>query len=163
VVVASIQDVALAPRVQSRRTMRTSRIVVIGVAGAGLVLFVLAMTGRLPPAVNGWSTLASAWSAPSSDAGPSDGGADAAVKWQAAPLSSAQLSAPLYHATFIAACGAPADMKVVISTSVKMGRAVDVHVTTDPHDSTVEACIDRATRDLRWDASRKTDHVTVRY
>jgi hypothetical protein len=143
--------------------MRAGRIVVVAVAGVGLVALGLAMSGKLPPAPNGWSALASAWTEAPGDAGPPDGGLDAAVKWQAAALSSAQLSAPLYHATFIAACGAPADMKVVISASVKMGRAVDVHVTTDPHDPTIEACIDRATRDLHWDASRKTDRVTVRY
>lgn len=149
--------------------MRAGRIVVALLAAALVVFLGLAMTGKLPSAVKDWSTLASAWSArsPSApapvDAGPGDGGAEAAVKWQAAPLSSSQLSAPLYHVTFLAECGAPPDMKVVIKAAVRMGRALEVHVTTEPPAPTVAACIERATRGLQWDASRKTDHVTVRY
>ena len=143
--------------------MRAGRIVFALIVGAVVVLFGLAMTGKLPSAVKGWSTLASAWTASSGDAGPWDGGADAAAKPQAASLSSAQLSAPLFHNTIIAACGAPADMRVVMKVAVKMGRAVDVQATTDPPDPTIEACIELAMRDLRWDASRKTDHLTVRY
>jgi hypothetical protein len=54
-------------------------------------------------------------------------------------------------------------MRVVIKAAVKMGRAIDVQVTTDPPDPTIEVCIEQATRNLHWDASRKTDHLTVRY
>jgi hypothetical protein len=54
-------------------------------------------------------------------------------------------------------------MKVVVKLAVRMGRAVDVDVTTDPPDPAVAACIDHAVRDLRWDSSPRTDHVTVRY
>jgi hypothetical protein len=143
--------------------MRAGRIVVVVVAGGLLAVGGLVMTGHLPSAEQRLRAMASAWTASSGDAGPFDAGTDAAVKVQAAPLSSAQLSAPLYHATFIAGCGAPADMKVVLRATVKMGRAVDVHATTDPPDPTIELCIETAARDLRWDASRKTDHVTVRY
>jgi hypothetical protein len=144
--------------------MRAGRIILSVIAAVLLVGTALALTGNLPPAVKDWSTLASAWTASSSDAGPLvDGGVDAAVKAQAAGLSSAQLSAPLYHVPFISACGAPADMRVVIKAAVKMGRAVDVQVTTDPPDPAIELCIEAAIRDLRWDPSRKTDHLTVRY
>jgi hypothetical protein len=143
--------------------MRAGRIVVAIIAVALIVLTVLSMTGKLPWAEHELSALASAWTAPSGDAGPVDAGGDVVVKAQAASLSSAQLSAPLYHVTFIASCGAPPEMRVVIKATVKMGRATDVQVTTDPPDPTIEACIENATRDLRWDASRKTDHVMVRY
>jgi hypothetical protein len=54
-------------------------------------------------------------------------------------------------------------MKVVLKVAVKMGRAVDVTVTTTPPDPMIAACIDKAARDLQWDVSRKTDHVTVTY
>ena len=147
--------------------MRPGRILVALILAALVVLVGLAMTGRLPSAVKDVTALASAWTVPASDAGLTtgltDGGVDAAVKAQTAGLSSAQLSAPLYHNTIIAGCGAPADMKVVIKATVKMGRAVDVQVKTDPPDPGIEVCIETATRDLRWDASKKTDHVTVRY
>jgi hypothetical protein len=143
--------------------MRAGPIVVLVVAAAVVGGGALVATGHLPQVERQWGTLASAWTAGPGDAGPADAGADAAVKAQAAPLSSAQLSAPLYHATFIAGCGAPADMKVVLTATVKLGRAVDVKATTDPPDPTIEVCIENAARDLRWDASKKTDKVTVRY
>jgi hypothetical protein len=143
--------------------MSAGRIVVLVVVAAVLVGVGLVMTGHAPGVEKELTTLASSWTAASGDAGPADAGADAAVKAQAAPLSSAQLSAPLYHATFIAGCGAPADMKVVLTATVKLGRAVDVKATTDPPDPTIEVCIENAARDLRWDASKRTDKVTVRY
>jgi hypothetical protein len=82
---------------------------------------------------------------------------------QTGPLSSAQLGAPLVRGGWVSACGAPDTMKVVVKLDVRMGRAVKVDVKTDPTDPTVAACIDRAARDLRWDVSPKTDHVTVSY
>jgi hypothetical protein len=54
-------------------------------------------------------------------------------------------------------------MKVVVKLDVKMGRAAEVEVSTDPPDPRVTACVVRAARDLRWDVSPRTDHVTVRY
>jgi len=82
---------------------------------------------------------------------------------QTAPLSSAQLGAPLVHGAFVTACGAPDDMKVVIKADVRYGRALNVTVTTTPTNLMVSSCIERATRDLQWDVSPKTGHVTVRY
>jgi hypothetical protein len=82
---------------------------------------------------------------------------------QATPLSSAQLGAPLVHGTFVTACGAPDDMKVVVKVAVKMGRATDVDVRTDPFDPVVTRCIEKAVGDLQWDVSKKTEHLTVRY
>jgi len=109
--------------------MRAGRIVVAVIVVAAVVVVALAMSGKLPSAMNDLGTLASAWTASSSDAGPADGGADAGRKPQAAGLSSAQLSAPLYHNASIATCGAPPDMRVVIKAAVQMGRAIDVQVT----------------------------------
>jgi hypothetical protein len=54
-------------------------------------------------------------------------------------------------------------MKVVVKATVKMGRAIDVTVRTDPPNSAVASCVERATRDMQWDVSPKTDHVTVTY
>ncbi len=142
--------------------MSAGRIVFVVVAAGVLVATGLVMTGHLPGVERQLTTLASSWTA-ASDAGPGDAGADAAVKVQAGPLSSAQLSAPLYHATFIAGCGAPPNMKVALTATVKLGRAVEVKATTDPPDPTIEVCIENAARDLRWDASKRTDKVTVRY
>jgi hypothetical protein len=38
-----------------------------------------------------------------------------------------------------------------------------VDVQTDPADPVVTACVEQAARNLQWDVSPKTDHVTVRY
>jgi hypothetical protein len=132
-----------------------------------------AATGRFPLLSDAWSSLSSLVASPASssssagDRGDADAGTlpgDAgAVRRQTAPLSSAQLGAPLVHGTFVNACGAPETMKVVVKVDVKMGRAVGVDVKTDPADPAVSACIDRAIRDLRWDVSPKTGHATVTY
>jgi hypothetical protein len=158
---------------------RTGRIVV------ALTLLVVAAaaaaataTGRLPLLRRTWSTVASAVGSvvapPAPSAAPSasaaDGGGvapDAASEGlprrQAAPLSSAQLGAPLVHGGFVTACGAPDDMKVVIKADVRLGRAINVAVKTDPPNLMIASCIERATRDLQWDVSPKVGHVTVRY
>jgi hypothetical protein len=161
---------------------RTGRIIVFAmVILAGVALAGSAATGKLSPLAREWesvasSVAASAWLTlappPASTMTRTEGAsarvadaADAAatVHRQTAPLSSAQLGAPLVHGTFVSACGAPDDMKVVVDATVKMGRAVHVTATTQPPDPAIASCIERATRDLNWDISPKTDHVTVRY
>ena len=144
--------------------MRAGRVLFVVVLAALAVYGVLAFTGKLPPELQSMGALASAWTAASSDAGPAtEGGVDAAVKARAAPLSSAQLTAPFFHNTFIATCGAPPEMKVTITVTVKAGRAVDVLAKTDPPDPGIAVCIENATKELRWDASRRTGKVTVTY
>jgi|ERR1700722_16988722 hypothetical protein len=143
--------------------MRASRIVLAVLAVALLAGGGLAMTGHLPWATGPLTAAASAWLAPSADAGPTDAAPDVAVKVQAKPLSSAQLTAPLYHVTFLADCGATPEMKVVLKATVKLGRAVEVHATADPRNPVIEGCIERAVSALQWDASRRTETVTVRY
>jgi len=98
---------------------------------------------------------------PSADAGAKDAGV--IVHRQAAPLSSAQLGAPLVHGKFVSACGAPDDMKVVVHLDVKKGRASKIAVKTEPASSAVASCIERAIRDLQWDVSPQVGHVTVTY
>jgi hypothetical protein len=154
---------------------RTGRIVVgtIVVLGAMVVVGSVA-TGKLSLLTQAWGTFSDSVAASlSSDPAPSSRTADAdaprrvdaaaTVHRQTAPLSSAQLGAPLVHGTFVSACGAPDDMKVVVDVTVKMGRAVQVTVKTQPPNPTVASCVDRATRDLQWDVSPKTDHATVTY
>lgn len=151
--------------------MRRSGIIIAAVVVlASIVLVVSAATNRLPLVTRELESLASsvaAWASsslnpPSPSAVPSaDGGAT--IRRQTAPLSSAQLGAPLVHGTFVSACGAPDDMKIVVNIAVKMGRAVSVAVTTQPPNPAVAECIERSTRDLQWDVSPKTDHVTVTY
>ncbi len=64
---------------------------------------------------------------------------------------------------FVSACGAPDDMKVTMKMSVKMGHAADVTAQTYPPNPVVESCLERKARELQWDISPKTDHVTVTY
>jgi hypothetical protein len=78
-------------------------------------------------------------------------------------LTNAQLSGPLRNASFVPACGAPDDMKVVVRVAVRMGAPIGVTVTTNPPSNGVAACIDRAVRGLRWPANAKTDFVTTSY
>ncbi len=82
---------------------------------------------------------------------------------QTAPLSSAQLGAPLVHGRFVSECGAPDDMKVSVKVTVKMGHAVAVAVTTDPANTAVASCVEKATREKQWDVSPKTQYATVTY
>ncbi len=156
-------------RRRSSRALIASLLVLSGIAAAaGWVL----RSGRLPPqATQTWNALVSSAAASLSslaapvepDAGglPPDSGAP--VRRQAGPLSSAQLGAPLVHGTFVTACGAPDDLKIVVDVTVKMGRATHVAVKTRPPNPAVAACIERAARELQWDVSPKTDHVTVTY
>jgi hypothetical protein len=156
---------------------RTGRIIIAAmVVLAGVAVVGSAATGRLALLTRTWapvasSLAASAWFtlAPAPQAADANApGTDAAdagptVHRQTAPLSSAQLGTPLVHGTFVSACGAPDDMKVVVDVTVKMGRATHVTATTQPSNPTVASCIERATRNLYWDISPKTDHVTVTY
>jgi hypothetical protein len=152
-------------------TILVLAIVVLGGAAVGA-----AATGRFPLLQRTWGTVASvvssavaAPSSSSSSAPLADDAADAGTEAsamphrQTAPLSSAQLGAPLVHGTFVTECGAPENMKVVVKADVRLGRALNVTVKTDPPNLAVSSCIERATRDLQWDVSPKTGHVTVRY
>jgi hypothetical protein len=82
---------------------------------------------------------------------------------QVRPLSSAQLGAPLEHETFVAGCGAPDDMKIVVKVTVKSGRAIDAEAKATPPNPVIEGCVEKAVRDLRWDVSPSIQHLTVRY
>lgn len=148
-------------------------VVVVGAAAAASWVW----RGRSSPLSRDWGSVTSLIPSslahgPAGSIGPPSASADAmalavdagsVVHRQAAPLSSAQLGAPLVHGTFVAACGAPDDMKVVVHLDVKKGHAYGVSVKTRPPNSTVASCIERAVRDLKWDISPQVGHVTVTY
>jgi hypothetical protein len=151
-------------------------LVVVALAAAGVAW--LATTGRLPfvkralaPIASAVAPVASALGAgtwipgPAASAPPDAGVPEARPKptRQTAPLSSAQLGAPLVHGSFIAACGAPDDMKVTVDLSVHKGRAEKVAVKTAPPSPTVAACIEHAVRGLEWDVSPHPGRLTVTY
>ena len=54
-------------------------------------------------------------------------------------------------------------MKVVVKVAVKTGRAVGVSATTDPANPAVASCVEKALREMQWDVSPKTQHLTVTY
>jgi hypothetical protein len=121
-----------------------------------------AATGKLSPWLDpALQALSSGAPADAGDAAAADGGI--AQHKQVAPLTSAQLGAPLVRGTFVTACGAPSTMKVVVKVTVQKGRAVATDVTTDPLDTTISRCIDDAISQLRWDVSPKAQQLTVRY
>lgn len=141
-------------------------IAVAALAVAAGIALLLASLGKLPTsAKSAWQAVASAVTPAASSVPDGDAGPDAAFvpRRQAAPLSSAQLGAPLVNGHFVTACGAPDTMKVAVKADVRMGRATSVKVTTDPPDPAVAACVEKFVRDQRWDISPKTGHMTVRY
>jgi hypothetical protein len=158
---------------------RTGRLILVAVLVLGGLAVGLAATGRAPAVKRAWETTASsaaslassaasvveAYASPSSEGDGGAAGSDAAAMphRQSGPLSNAQLGAPLVHGTFVSACGAPDDMKVTVTVTVKFGRAVSVTVKTTPPDPAVASCIERAAREMQWDVSPRTDHVTVNY
>jgi hypothetical protein len=151
------------PRRSAVRTVVASILVLVTVAlGMGWAtggLPLLEQTGR---ALSFWL---SAWLPPPGTTGTRTAASDAGVPVhrQATPLSNTQLGAPLVHGAFVTACGAPDNMKVVVTLAVRMGHAVDVTVKTRPPDPVVVSCVEHATRDLQWDISPKTGRVTVTY
>jgi hypothetical protein len=156
---------------QTRHAVLT--LLALAAAGAGVLALLGsrgALNGPLGDAYDTVASLAASASDPfpaprTAAAGPDagDGGSASARKTQAAPLSSAQLGAPLVHGKFVTDCGAPDDMKVVVKVTVKMGRAVDVDVTTDPANAGVASCVEKATREKQWDVSPKKQRATVTY
>jgi hypothetical protein len=76
-------------------------------------------------------------------------------------LTDAQLSAPLGNV--LSGCGVPDNMRVTVSVAVKLGRAAGVTVVTDPPNSSVAFCVDRAVRRLRWPTSPKLDSLVTRF
>jgi hypothetical protein len=146
-------------------------LVVVGVA----MLAFLGSRGTLPPPLSdAFGTIAALASSASdsfsasradSDGADAGDGGSAVLRHttQAAPLSSAQLGAPLVHGKFVTDCGAPDDMKILVKVTVKMGRAIAVAATTDPANAAVADCVEKATRRMQWDVSPKTQHATVTY
>jgi hypothetical protein len=78
-------------------------------------------------------------------------------------LNDSQLAGPMRNASFLNSCGAPNSMKVTVRVAIKMGRAVGVSVYTNPPNSGVAACVDRAVRGLSWPANGKMDSFTTTY
>jgi hypothetical protein len=157
--------------------MRTRSVVLLvlslGLLGVGALSY-FGSRGKLPPSlVPAYGTVAAIASSASQvfsaaplapdvpEAGPPPAPAHRVT--QAAPLSSAQLSAPLVHGRFVSDCGAPETMKVVVKVTVKKGRAVAASATTTPPDATVGACVEKAIRAMPWDISPATQHLTVTY
>lgn len=143
----------------------------VGVVVTVAIVAVLSARGKLPPQVSKLIQFADGGLSLGLDDQAPDAASsgDAWVpplpygKPQTAPLSSAQLGAPLVHGSFVTACGAPETMKVKAKVTVKMGRAVAVVVKTDPPDKTIASCVNHAIRDLTWDPSVRSGTVTVTY
>ena len=163
---------------RSRRPTRRVGLVVVAIVvigGVGVAGW-LAKTGKSPALSQALQAVSSAVGVPSGsaedgaggDGGGGDASADAGAaaaprKRQAGPLSSAQLGAPLVNGHFVTACGAPDTMKVTVKATVKWGKAVAVDVQTDPPDPGVRTCVEKFTREQKWDVSPKANTVTVRY
>jgi hypothetical protein len=145
----------------------------VSVAGGFFAFMYLGSHRRLPPSLAGaYGQVATLASSAATSLAPPEPTASAAVAdaeappprvHQTAPLSSAQLSAPLVHGRFVTECGAPDDMKVVVKVTVRKGRAVAVDVTTKPPNAAVTSCVKAATKAKEWDVSPSTQHATATY
>jgi len=154
---------------QARRAIMT--VVVLSVLGVSALAY-LGEKGELPPPlVPAYGFLASLVASASEAISPApaisgdraDAGPASARKKQTAPLSSGQLGAPLVNGKFVTECGAPDGMKVVVKVTVKMGRATEAAATTDPQNGAVATCVEKATREMQWDISPRTQRATVTY
>jgi hypothetical protein len=52
---------------------------------------------------------------------------------------------------------------VTVRVAIRMGRAVGVSVYTNPPNTGIAACVDRAVRNLAWPANAKMDSLTTTY
>ena len=80
-----------------------------------------------------------------------------------APLTDAELVAPMRDATFVSRCGAPASMKVTVRIAVRDGRAYGVSIYANPPDPDVARCIAQAVRKLVWASTPHRDFFTTTY
>ena len=74
-------------------------------------------------------------------------------------LTREQLGAPMANSMFFAGCGLASSANADICVAVKQGKPLGVSVAITPADNKTAACIDRATRKLRFPASDQLDVV----
>jgi hypothetical protein len=74
-------------------------------------------------------------------------------------LTNAQLGAPMASSGFFSGCPLPGSANADICVAVKQGKPLGVSVKITPGNNKVAACIDRATRKLRFPSSDKLDVV----
>jgi hypothetical protein len=74
-------------------------------------------------------------------------------------LTDKQLGAPLESGGFMAGCGLAQSANADICVAVKQGKPLGVSVKVTPKNNRVAACIDRATRRVRFPSSDKLDTV----
>lgn len=74
-------------------------------------------------------------------------------------LTDAQLGAPLASGQFLSGCGLAGSANADLCVAVKQGRPLGVSVKVTPKNNQIAACIDRATRRVKFPASEKLDVV----
>jgi hypothetical protein len=74
-------------------------------------------------------------------------------------LTNAQLGAPMADSRFFSGCPLASSASADICVAVKQGKPLGVSVNITPLNNKTAACIDRATRKLRFPASEKLDVV----
>ena len=74
-------------------------------------------------------------------------------------LTREQLGAPMAQSGFFSSCGLGSSANADICVAVKQGKPLGVSVSVTPADNRVAACIDRATRSLKFPTSDKLDVV----
>lgn len=78
-------------------------------------------------------------------------------------LSNTELSAPMQSGAFLATCNAPDAMKVTVKVAVRDGRVMGVTVVTDPDDTQVAECVDKAVREIPFPQSKRRDSIITTY
>jgi hypothetical protein len=78
-------------------------------------------------------------------------------------LTDQDLAGPMRNPSFMSDCNAPDSMHVKVQVAVRDGAAIGVTVRTDPDDTTVAECIEKAVRGLQWTPSKRRDSMTTVY
>jgi len=78
-------------------------------------------------------------------------------------LTDPDLAGPMRNPSFMSDCNAPESMHVKVQVAVRDGAAIGVTVRTDPDDTIIAECIDKAVRSLQWTPSKRRDSMTTVY
>jgi hypothetical protein len=78
-------------------------------------------------------------------------------------LTATQLGAPMHDSAFFGGCALAGSANADICVAVKQGKPLGVSVRVTPSDNKAAACIDRATRKLKFPVSDKLDVVHQKF
>lgn len=88
---------------------------------------------------------------------------DMGKKGSKADLTDSELGGPMRSSSFMGSCGLADSANAEICVALKQGKALGVSVKVSPTNNKVAACIDKATRRLKFPSSDKLDVVHQKF